>query len=126
MAVSMAPRGDIIALGEALDSEVERIERELPVGLELSRVNDQPATVKRSVGEFTRTLAEAVAIVLAVSFLSLGLRTGLIVALSIPLTLFVTFFFMLQAGVDLHKISLGALIIALGLLVVVLKVGLAH
>jgi multidrug efflux pump len=117
VAVSMAPRGDIIALGEALDAEVERIERELPVGLELSRVNDQPATVKRSVGEFTRTLAEAVAIVLAVSFLSLGLRTGLIVALSIPLTLFVTFFFMLQAGVDLHKISLGALIIALGLLV---------
>jgi multidrug efflux pump len=96
---------------------VERIERELPVGLELHRVNDQPATVKRSVREFTRALTEAVAIVLAVSFLSLGLRTGLIVALSIPLTLAVTFFFMHQAGIDLHKISLGALIIALGLLV---------
>ena len=91
--------------------------RELPVGLELDRVNDQPATVKRSVREFTRTLAEAVAIVLLVSFLSLGLRTGLIVALSIPLTFAVTFLFMYQAGIDLHKISLGALIIALGLLV---------
>src|SRR6185436_7928967 len=86
-------------------------------GVELHRVNDQPATVKRSVGEFTRSLAEAVGIVLLVSFLSLGLRTGLIVALSIPLTLAVTFFFMLEAGIDLHKISLGALIIALGLLV---------
>src|SRR5687768_4970471 len=117
IAVSMVPRGDIIALGRALDVEVDRVERELPVGLELARVNNQPETVKRSVGEFTRSLAEAVGIVLAVSFLSLGLRTGLIVALSIPLTLFVTFFFMYQTGVDLHKISLGALIIALGLLV---------
>src|SRR6185369_8235384 len=117
IAVSMVPRGDIIALGHALDAEIVRIERELPVGLELDRVNDQPATVKRSVGEFTRSLAEAVTIVLIVSFLSLGLRTGLIVALSIPLTLFVTFAFMYQTGVDLHKISLGALIIALGLLV---------
>jgi len=117
VAVSMVPRGDIIELGKSLDGEIEHIERELPVGLELDRVNNQPATVKRSVGEFTRSLAEAVTIVLVVSFLSLGLRTGLIVALSIPLTLFVTFLFMYYAGVDLHKISLGALIIALGLLV---------
>jgi multidrug efflux pump len=117
IAVSMVPRGDIIALGNALDAEVTRIERELPVGLELDRVNNQPETVKRSVAEFTRTLAEAVAIVLAVSFLSLGTRTGLIVALSIPLTLFVTFLFMYYTGIDLHKISLGALILALGLLV---------
>src|SRR6185369_4857458 len=117
VAVSMVPRGDIIALGEALDAKIVRIEKELPVGIELHRVNDQPATVKRSVREFTRSLAEAVGIVLVVSFLSLGLRTGLIVALSIPLTLFVTFFFMYQTGVDLHKISLGALIISLGLLV---------
>src|SRR5260221_2864193 len=117
VAVSMVPRGDIIALGQALDQQVTRLERELPVGIELHRVNDQPATVKRSVREFTRSLAEAVGIVLAVSFLSLGLRTGLIVALSIPLTLAVTFFFMFEAGIDLHKISLGALIIALGLLV---------
>ncbi|MDH5265422.1 MAG: efflux RND transporter permease subunit, partial [Betaproteobacteria bacterium] len=117
IAVSMASRGDIIALGEALDAEVARIKAELPVGLELDRVNDQPTAVKRSVSEFTRTLAEAVGIVLLVSFLSLGLRTGLIVALSIPLTFAVTFLFMFQAGIDLHKVSLGALIIALGLLV---------
>lgn len=117
VAVSMVPRGDVIALGRALDAEVERLRAELPVGLELDRVNDQPAAVKRSVGEFTRVLAEAVAIVLAVSFLSLGLRTGFIVALSIPLTFAVTFLFMHQAGIDLHKVSLGALIIALGLLV---------
>ena len=117
IAVSMVPRGDIIALGQALDATVGRLEKELPVGLELHRVNDQPATVKRSIREFTRSLAEAVGIVLAVSFLSLGMRTGLIVALSIPLTLAVTFFFMFQSGIDLHKISLGALIIALGLLV---------
>ncbi len=117
IAVSMVPRGDIIALGHALDDEVGHIERELPVGLELDRVNDQPATVKRSISEFTHSLAEAVTIVLAVSFLTLGLRTGLIVALSIPLTLAVTFLFMFVTGIDLHKISLGALIIALGLLV---------
>ncbi|HLX22487.1 MAG TPA: efflux RND transporter permease subunit, partial [Usitatibacter sp.] len=117
IAVSMVPRGDIIALGHALDEQVERIEKELPVGLELDRVNDQPSTVKRSISEFTHSLAEAVTIVLAVSFLTLGLRTGLIVALSIPLTLAVTFLFMFAMGIDLHKISLGALIIALGLLV---------
>jgi len=117
IAVSMVPRGDIVALGKALDVSIGRLERELPVGLELHRVNDQPATVKRSIREFTRSLAEAVGIVLLVSFISLGLRTGLIVALSIPLTLAVTFFFMFQSGIDLHKISLGALIIALGLLV---------
>lgn len=117
IAVSMVPRGDIIALGKALDGELARIRSELPVGLEFDRVNDQPATVKRSVREFTRALAEAVGIVLLVCFLSLGLRTGLIVALTIPLTLAVTFLFMYQAGIDLHKISLGALIISLGLLV---------
>ena len=117
VAVSMAPRGDIVALGRALDREVDAIERELPVGMDLARVNNQPETVKRSVSEFTRSLAEAVGIVLLVSFVSLGLRTGLIVALSIPLTMFVTFLFMYYTGVDLHKISLGALIIALGLLV---------
>lgn len=117
IAVSMVPRGDIIALGHALDGEVARLRAELPVGLELDRVNDQPGAVKRSVGEFTRALTEAVAIVLGVSFLSLGLRTGFIVALSIPLTFAVTFLFMHQAGIDLHKVSLGALIIALGLLV---------
>src|SRR4029079_3888258 len=74
VAVSMVPRGDIIALGHALDGEIDHLQRELPVGLELDRVNNQPATVRRSVGEFTRSLTEAVAIVLVVSFLSLGLR----------------------------------------------------
>jgi multidrug efflux pump len=117
VAVSMVPRGDIIALGHALDEATARFEGTLPVGLELDRVANQPVVVKRSVGDFTRSLAEAVAIVLAVCFLSLGLRTGLIVALSIPLTLAVTFLFMFQAGIDLHKISLGALIMSLGLLV---------
>jgi multidrug efflux pump len=117
VAVSMVPRGDIIALGHALDEATSRFEKTLPVGMELDRVANQPVVVKRSVGDFTRSLAEAVGIVLAVCFLSLGLRTGLIVALSIPLTLAVTFMFMLQAGIDLHKISLGALIMSLGLLV---------
>ncbi len=117
IAVSMAPRGDIVALGRHLDEEIARVQAGLPVGLELGRVNDQPATVKRAIKEFTRTLSEAVGIVLLVSFLSLGLRTGLIVALSIPLTLAVTFLFMYLGGIDLHKISLGALVIALGLLV---------
>jgi multidrug efflux pump len=117
VAVSMVPRGDIIALGHALDATTARFEATLPVGMELDRVANQPVVVKRSVGEFTRSLSEAVGIVLAVCFLSLGLRTGFIVALSIPLTLAVTFGFMYQTGIDLHKISLGALILALGLLV---------
>jgi multidrug efflux pump len=117
VAVSMVPRGDIIALGHALDAVTARFEATLPVGMELERVANQPVVVKRSVGDFTRSLTEAVGIVLAVCFLSLGLRTGLIVALSIPLTLAVTFMFMFQAGIDLHKISLGALIMSLGLLV---------
>jgi multidrug efflux pump len=115
--VSMVPRGDIILLGAALEQRMQALERELPVGLELHRVADQPRAVSRSVREFTRSVIEAVAIVLVVSFLSLGLRTGLIVALSIPLTLFVTFLAMYYAGIDLQKISLGALILALGLLV---------
>jgi multidrug efflux pump len=117
VAVSMVPRGDIIALGRALDAEIAAIRADLPVGMAIDRVNDQPETVRRSVQEFSRALAEAVGIVLLVSFLSLGLRTGLVVALSIPLTLAVTFLFMFLWGIDLHKISLGALIIALGLLV---------
>jgi multidrug efflux pump len=111
------PRGDIIALGHALDEATARFEGTLPVGMELERVANQPVVVKRAVGDFTRSLTEAVGIVLAVCFLSLGLRTGLIVALSIPLTLAVTFMFMFQTGIDLHKISLGALIMSLGLLV---------
>jgi multidrug efflux pump len=117
LGVSMKKGGDIVALGKRLDAEVERIEQRLPAGLDLVRVNDQPRAVRDSIGEFTRSVAEAVIIVLAVSFFSLGLRTGMVVALSIPLVLAATFFFMHAFGVGLHKISLGSLILALGLLV---------
>jgi multidrug efflux pump len=115
--VSMVKGGDIIELGANLDREVARLARELPVGLELAQVTSQPQAVQRSVNEFVRSLAEAVLIVLAVSLASLGLRTGLVVALSIPLVLAATFLFMQVFGIGLHKISLGALILALGLLV---------
>lgn len=117
IAVSMKPGGDILKLGEALDAETARLEKTLPVGLELHRVADQPAAVRDSVGEFVRVLAEAVIIVLLVSFFSLGLRTGLVVAVSIPLVLAMTFAVMHYFGIGLHKISLGALVLALGLLV---------
>ncbi|HZP67093.1 MAG TPA: efflux RND transporter permease subunit [Rudaea sp.] len=117
IAVSMRAGGDIIELGRDLDAAAVRLQKTLPVGLELDRVADQPRAVKRSVGEFVDTLAIAVAIVLLVSFFSLGLRTGLVVALSIPLVLAMTFAAMKYFGIDLHKISLGALVLALGLLV---------
>ena len=91
--------------------------KELPVGLELAQVTSQPQAVQRSVNEFVRSLAEAVIIVLAVSLLSLGLRTGIVVALTIPLVLAATFLFMRLGDIGLHKISLGALILSLGLLV---------
>ena len=117
LAVSMRAGGDIIELGKNLDETVTRLQKTLPVGLELDRVADQPRAVERSVGEFVDTLAIAVAIVLLVSFFSLGLRTGLVVALSIPLVLAMTFAAMKYFGIDLHKISLGALVLALGLLV---------
>ena len=115
--VSMAKGGDILELGHHLDREIARLRTELPVGLELGQVTSQPAAVQRSVGEFVRSLTEAVIIVLAVSLASLGLRTGVVVALSIPLVLAATFLFMQLFGIGLHKISLGALILALGLLV---------
>ena len=115
--VSMRRGGDIIGLGKNLDHELHRIEKSLPVGLEIDRVNDQPRAVRAAVSDFVRSVAEAVIIVLAVSFLSLGVRTGLVVALSIPLVLALTFMFMQVFDVGLHKISLGALILALGLLV---------
>ena len=115
--VAMAKGGDIIALGEHLDAAVARIRDQLPLGLELHAVASQPKDVARSIDEFVRSLAEAVAIVLVVSFFSLGFRTGLVVALSIPLVLALTFFFMYLFGIGLHKISLGTLILALGLLV---------
>lgn len=117
LAVSMAKGGDILQLGEDLDAAFERIRRDLPVGIEVHQYSNQPQVVSRSVDEFMKTLLEAVVIVLAVSFFSLGFRTGLVVALSIPLVLAVTFLMMKVYGIDLQRISLGALIIALGLLV---------
>ncbi len=115
--VSMRTGGDIIRLGKNLDNALARIESRLPVGMALNRVNDQPRAVKSSIREFLRVVAEAVIVVLAVSFFSLGLRAGAVVALSIPLVLAATFFCMHLFGIGLHKISLGSLILALGLLV---------
>jgi multidrug efflux pump subunit AcrB len=126
LGVSMAKGGDIIALGQALNAAVLQVKAELPVGIGITRVQDQPVAVSRSVGEFVRVLIEAVLIVLAVSFISLGLHTkplrvdiwpGLVVGITIPLVLAITFVTMFYWGVGLHKISLGSLIIALGLLV---------
>ena len=117
LGVSMKKGGDIVTLGKNLDREIDQLEKNLPVGLDLNRVNDQPRAVRASISEFVRSVAEAVAIVLAVSFVSLGLRTGMVVALSIPLVLAVTFLFMYVFDIGLHKISLGALVLSLGLLV---------
>ena len=117
IAVSMRAGGDIIELGNHLDEAATHLTKTLPVGLDFERVADQPRAVARSVGEFVDTLAIAVGIVLLVSFFSLGLRPGLVVALSIPLVLAMTFAAMKYFGIDLHKISLGALVLALGLLV---------
>ncbi len=115
--VSMRAGGDIIKLGKSLDSTLAHIEDRLPVGMVLNRVNDQPRAVKSSIREFLQVVAEAVFVVLAVSFFSLGLRAGAVIALSIPLVLAATFFCMHLFGIGLHKISLGSLILALGLLV---------
>ena len=132
--VSMAKGGDIIALGKSLRIAVDGIEKTLPAGMKLEQVQDQPAAVSNSINEFIKVLIEAVVIVLAVSFLALGLhkrpgqhplwrrwtldiRPGLVVGITIPLVLAVTFLAMYYFGIGLHKISLGSLIIALGLLV---------
>ncbi|WP_323000950.1 efflux RND transporter permease subunit [Denitromonas sp.] len=115
--VSMRAGGDIIALGRHLDEAVARIESQLPVGVELARVADQPRAVQRSVNEFVKALAEAVIIVLVVSLVSLGLRTGIVVVVTIPVVLAITFLCMREFDIGLHKISLGALILSLGLLV---------
>jgi len=126
LGVSMGKGGDIIALGKALKTATQRIQQTLPAGMSLAQVQDQPQAVKTSVGEFVHVLIEAVVVVLGVSFISLGLHTkplridvwpGLVVGITIPLVLAITFVVMLYAGVGLHKISLGSLIIALGLLV---------
>ena len=134
LGISMAKGGDIIALGHALQASVKEIEAGLPAGLTLTQIQDQPSAVSKSVNEFIKVLIEAVVIVLAVSFLALGLhkrpghnplwkrwtldiRPGLVVGITIPLVLAVTFLAMNYFGIGLHKISLGSLIIALGLLV---------
>ncbi|ODS61487.1 MAG: multidrug transporter AcrB [Arenimonas sp. SCN 70-307] len=117
IAVAMRNGGDIIRLGEVLDAEFARLQQDLPVGMTLAKVSDQPKAVRSGVSEFVRVLAEAVIIVLVVSFFSLGFRTGLVVALSIPLVLAMTFAVMDYFDIGLHKISLGALVLALGLLV---------
>ncbi len=117
IAVAMKDGGDILKLGKTLEAEFRRLQQSLPAGMELRKVSDQPAAVQESVGEFVRVLAEAVAIVLLVSFFSLGFRTGMVVAVSIPLVLAMTFAVMHYFGIGLHKISLGALVLALGLLV---------
>jgi len=126
LGISMARGGDIVALGRELKVVAAAVRQELPVGLELEQIQDQPQAVSRSVREFVGVLIEALAIVLAVSFVSLGLqfrpmridiRPGLVVAVTIPLVLAITFVVMHYWGIGLHKISLGSLIIALGLLV---------
>jgi multidrug efflux pump len=117
VAIAMRAGGDVIRMGKDLDAAVARLRAAQPVGVEIHAVSNQPAVVKASVHEFTTSLLEAIVIVLAVSFLSLGWRTGIVVALSIPLVLAMTFLAMYILGIDLQRISLGALIIALGLLV---------
>ena len=117
IAIAMNKGGDVIKVGERLRSEVARLQKDLPQGIDIHVVADQPDVVRQSISLFMSSLTEAVVIVLAVSFLSLGLRTGAVVALSIPLVLAITFLLMEILGIDLQRVSLGALIIALGLLV---------
>ena len=117
IAVAMREGGDILVLGKALEQEFARLEQTLPIGMTLTKVSDQPAAVKTSVGEFVQVLIEALAIVLLVSFFSLGFRTGLVVAISIPIVLAMTFTVMHYLNIGLHKISLGSLVLALGLMV---------
>ena len=117
LGVSMQDGANIVTLGENLKSAMRAITFELPVGIEVTQIADQPQIVEHSVSEFLRSFAEALAIVLVVSFISLGWRTGIVVALSVPLVLAIVFVVMFSWGMDLHRITLGALIIALGLLV---------
>ena len=117
IALSMDKGGNILKLGEDLRDTVSAIRQELPVGLEIHQVSNQPEVVEASIGDFVSSLREAIIIVLIVSFLSLGLRTGIVVALCIPLVLAGVFACMNIFSIDLHKVSLGALIISLGLLV---------
>jgi multidrug efflux pump len=117
LAISMKPRGDVLRLGEDLNRQMTILQGKLPIGISFARVSNQPAVVKDAVGEFMSSFLEAVAIVLLVSFVSLGFRAGMVVAVTIPLVIAATFFIMRILNIDLHRISTGALIIALGLLV---------
>lgn len=117
IAVSMEKGGNILTLGTDLDKTIAQVKKDLPLGLEINQVANQPAVVQESIGEFLKSLWEAIIIVLIVSFLSLGVRTGVVVALCIPLVIAAIFVCMQILGIALHKISLGALIISLGLLV---------
>jgi multidrug efflux pump subunit AcrB len=117
LGVSMQDGANIITLGKNLRGAMNAVISELPVGIEITQIADQPHIVNESVSEFVETFAEALVIVLVVSFLSLGWRTGIVVALSVPLVLAIVLLVMYATGLDLHRITLGALIIALGLLV---------
>src|ERR1700736_496154 len=117
LAISMRKNGDVLAFGEHIKERLAKLTADLPAGIESHLVANQPEVVEEAVGEFIKTLIEAVLIVLGVSFLSLGWRPGIVVAVAIPLVLAITFVAMKLAGVSLQRISLGALIIGLGLLV---------
>ncbi len=117
IAISMSPQGDVTRLGADLQRKLAQIKTGLPGGIEIHHISDQPEVVKKSIGTFMNALLEALVIVLVISMLSLGLRAGLVVGLSIPLVLAGTFLLMHLFGIDLQRVSLGALIIALGLLV---------
>src|SRR5262249_29692627 len=117
LGVSMQDGANIITLGADLKTAMDAITAELPVGIEVTQIADQPAIVEHSISEFVETFIEELGIVLLVSFLSLGWRAGVVVALSVPLVLAIVLTVMFAAGIDLHRITLGALIIALGLLV---------
>ncbi|OJF89778.1 efflux RND transporter permease subunit [Pararhizobium antarcticum] len=117
LTIGMTAGANLTKFGAAMDEQIKRVVADLPIGVTVERVSDQPAVVEEAVSGFTTALFEAIAIVLAISFISLGLRAGLVVAISIPLVLAITFVVMEYTGISLQRISLGALIIALGLLV---------
>lgn len=117
LGIGMKPNGNLLEFGAELDKMMDQVTAELPVGVKVFKVADQPQVVKEAVSGFTQALFEAVVIVLAVSFVSLGLRAGFVVSLSIPLVLAITFLSMSLMDISLQRVSLGALIIALGLLV---------
>lgn len=117
IAVSMAPGGNNLVLGKNLEKEIEKEKAELPAGLDIEQVADQPSVVNDSIHEFTKSLLEAIVIVMAASFLSLGFWSGIVLALCIPVVVCASFIYMKWQGIDLHIVSLGTLIVSLGLLV---------